>query len=230
MGKKGIGLNEKRGLGTEQLKELNVAWYYNWNAETRLVSETQFVPMVYSLKRLDCKTTGDFVLGFNEPDNAKQSNIAVAEALAAWSSVASKAKLVGSPATARNAIRSDWMRQFMSANPKVDFITVHWYGGTDSTHFIKDLEDIHDTYHKPIWVTEFAPQTVGSSEKEPYKFTQLQVDTFIAAAVSWMESTSWVQRYAWHDSRVGTSSVFNDDGTLTPTGTAYAEAGAAVTK
>ncbi len=112
----------------------------------------------------------------------------------------------------------------MKAKPKIDFVTVHWYKGADSRHFIKDIEAMHAAYDKPIWVTEFAPQTAASSRENPDKFTQAQVDQFISEVVDWMEKTSYVHRYAWHDSRVGTSALFDDKGTLTATGKAYADA------
>jgi hypothetical protein len=40
-----------------------------------------------------------------------------------------------------------------------------------------------------------------------------------------MDSTPWVQRYAWHDSRAGTSALFAENGELTATGPAYAASG-----
>jgi hypothetical protein len=106
----------------------------------------------------------------------------------------------------------------------VSFITVHWYKGHDAKKFIQDIEKIHAAYDKPIWVTEFAPQTHRNSEESPHKYSQAQVDKFIAETVHWMDATSYVERYAWHDSQVGTSALFNDKGELTATGRAYAAA------
>lgn len=224
--KKGFGLPERKGkLGAAHLEALNAGWYYNWGAESELKSSTPFVPMIFSLKGLKHKLSGDFVLGFNEPDNAKQSDLSVKDALANWSIVAAKGKQVGSPAMAGNPVTGEWFPAFMKARPKVDFVTVHWYKGVDAKHFIKDLEHVHTAYGKPVWVTEFAPQTAGSSEKDPQKFSQAEVDRFITEVVRWMDATPWVQRYAWHDSAVGTSALFNDKGELTPTGRTYAAAG-----
>ena len=44
---------------------------------------------------------------------------------------------------------------------RVNFITVHWYGGDFSTGpAVQQLESylqaIYDRYHLPIWLTEFA--------------------------------------------------------------------------
>ena len=117
------------------------------------------------------------------------------------------------------------MAAFLKPDPKVDALAVHWYKGADSARFIKDLAEIHAHFKKPLWVTEFAPQTAADSAENPTKFTQAKVNAFIEETTAFMEKTPWVHRYAWHDSGVGTSALFTDQGELTPTGKAYAEAG-----
>ena len=221
--KKGIGLAERHGLGAAQLEALHVGWYYNWGSESALTTTTRFVPMLFSEKRLHERISGDVVLGYNEPDHKKQANIPAASALAHWPEIASKAKLIGSPAMAGNPLKSEWFSEFMQGRPKVDFITVHWYKGADAEHLIRDLEEIHAKFGLPVWVTEFAPQTAGDSAKEPEKFTQTQVDRFIKSSTRWMEKTPWLERYAWHDSKTGTSAVFDESGGLTATGRTYAD-------
>ena len=220
--KKGIGLAERHDMGRPQLKALNVAWYSNWGPLSELRTEIQFVPMIYSPKKLTSKISGDFVLGYNEPDNAKQADLPVKEALATWHSVAAKAKFVGGPAMAGHLLTGDWFPAFMKGKPKFDFVTVHWYKGCNAKHLIKDLEDIHAALGKPLWVTEFAPQTSAHSKQEPHKYSHTQVAEFISESTRWMDRTSYVHRYAWHDPRAGTSALFDDSGELTPTGKAYA--------
>ena len=227
--KKGVGLAERRGLGIAQLEAINVAWYYNWGPTTKLHTRAQFVPMIWSTKSLDAKVAGEYVLGYNEPDHPKQANLSVREALETWPRITMKAKYVGSPAMAGNPVKGEWFPAFMRANPKVDFVTVHWYGGVDAKRFIKYVEAVHEKYGKPIWVTEFAPQTVASSAAQPNKYTQRQVDQFIDATIRWLEKTSYVQRYAWHHSYTGTSALFDETGKLTATGRKY-EAAHAVSK
>lgn len=221
--KKGIGLAERHGMGLKQLMELKAGWYYNWGSETKLKADVAFVPMIFSLKRIEAPITGDVVLGYNEPDNAKQANIAVSDALAKWPLVVKKADRVGSPAMAGNPLTKPWLKEFLATEPKVDFITVHWYKGVDAKRFIRDLEEIHAAFGKPIWVTEYAPQTAASSAAEPGKYSQAEVDAFIKETIRWMESTPWIERYAWHDSRAGTSALFDADGELTASGKTYAK-------
>jgi hypothetical protein len=180
--------------------------------------------MAFSAKTVEKIKAADVMLGFNEPDNAKQSNLPVDAALKLWPHLSAKAKTLGSPAVAGDAVSGDWLPLFMSANPKVDFIAVHWYKGADATKFIRDISAICQRYGKPVWVTEYAPSTAGNGAKSPDKFSQLQVTRFIQATVAWMNQEPCVQRYAWHDAKQGTSALFKPDGSLTPSGEAYAKA------
>lgn len=223
VGKKGVGLPERKGKDEHHLELLKVAWFYNWGSTTKLKTKAQFVPMIFSLKtEVPKSSNNDFILGFNEPDHPKQSNISVKEALKNWNDVSSKGKIVVSPAMAGNAVTGDWLPEFMKAKVKVDAIAVHWYKGADAKKLIKDLEEIHAKYKRPIWLTEYAPQTHAGSEEAPDKFTQAQVNDFIRESSEFLEKTPWIARYAWHDSNVGTSALFTEKGDLTATGKAYA--------
>lgn len=227
--KKGLGLSHPPGDGAAHLRNLNVGWYYTWSTDPRVETDVRFVPMVFSPRRLDDEFKGrnyvgsHAVLGFNEPNHEKQADVSVAEALAAWPRVASLAPRVGAPAMAGSAVKG-WLPEFMAASPKVDFVTVHWYGGADASKFIASMKEVYDAYGLPIWVTEFACQTHGDSVEHGDKFTQEQVDNFIRDAVAWMERDDRIERYAWHDSGVGTSALFESDGSLTRTARTYAAA------
>ena len=222
-GKKGIGLVESQGGNAQLLELLKVHWYYNWGATSQIKTSIPFVPMAFSIKRIDDVSDKlNVVLGFNEPDNSKQSDIDVADALKAWSRLVAKAQKIGAPAMAKDATKEgNWLPQFMASHPKVDFVTVHWYKGVDAKKFIKDIQKVCDTYQKPVWVTEFAPQTASDSRDDPSRFSQTDVNEFIIKTTQWMEKSSCVAHYAWHDSKVGTSSLIQD-GKLTETGKTYA--------
>jgi hypothetical protein len=224
--KKGIGLTEKNGYGSDQLQALNVSWYYNWGPVSQLQGHKlpEFIPMVFSKNSLSSKIRASTVLGFNEPDNAKQSDMTVQEALSLWPQVVSKSERTGGPAMAGNPLSGNWLPAFMKAGPKVDFVTVHWYKGVRSDKFIRDIGDICDTYKKPVWVTEFAPQTAAEGRNNPGKYTQSEVDQFIRETVAWMNASKCVERFAWHDAKSGTSALFDEHGELTETGKSYARA------
>lgn len=220
--KKGFGLPERKGMDATHLALLKVGWYYNWGDRTKLTGDAQFVPMIFSGRREPPQSHVPFLLGFNEPDHAKQANMTPTAALEKWPALVAKSQTLVAPALAGNPLKSEWLAAFLKANPKVDAIAVHWYKGADSAKFIQDLEEIHARFQKPLWVTEFAPQTMADSAENPTKFTQVQVNTFIAETTAFMEKTPWVARYAWHHSGVGTSALFTKDGQLTETGKAYA--------
>ena len=220
--KKGFGLPERKGKDARHLELLQVGWYYNWGSQTKLTTKAQFVPMVFSGRRTAPEQRVPFLLGFNEPDHPKQANLGVTEALTQWPTLAAKADTMIAPALAGNPVTKDWLNDFLKAKPKVDAVAFHWYRGVDAAKFIKDLEELHAHFKKPVWVTEFAPQTAASSAESPDKFTHAQVKAFIEATTDFMEKTPWVHRYAWHDSGVGTSALFTEKGELTPTGKAYA--------
>lgn len=224
--KKGIGLVESGGLGAKQLQALNVAWFYNWGASTKIKTDVSFVPMVFSPGSLEKMGPAHFdaVLGFNEPDNLKQSNVSVEEALRAWPPLVAKAKIIGSPAMAGNPITGSWLPAFMKANPKVDFVAVHWYKGANAKKFIRDIQDICKAYGKPVWVTEFAPSTAANGRSQPEKYDQSEVTQFINETVTWMNQEPCVERFAWHDAKEGTSALFDKDGNLTVSGNAYSQA------
>ena len=223
--KKGIGLSESRGLGGRQLAALKVGWYYNWGAKSDVRTAVRFVPMIFSARTVESDVRGDVILGFNEPDNDKQSGISVGEALALWPKVTAKAGLVVSPAVAGNPVDGDWLPAFMKAEPRVDCVAVHWYKGPNVKKFIRDIEEVHARYGKPVLITEFAAQTTSSSRENPAKYPQSDVEEFIAGTTAWMEASPFVAGYAWHDAKAGTSALFDDKGGLTKTGRAYAAAG-----
>ncbi len=106
--------------------------------------------------------------------------------------------------------------------PMVDIIAVHWYGGVSVSSFKNRMTDIYNKFQKPIWITQFACQTHYSAVQNPYKYTQAQVNAFLDGVIPWMQSQPWIHRYAWHNSEVGTSATWYDDGTLTETGLKYA--------
>jgi len=221
-GKKGIGLNETIGFNQTQLNLLSVNWYYNWGLTTKVNSNKSFIPMVFSGSRVSGLFYCDTLLGFNEPDNTNQSNMLVSTALNYWPSIVTNAYYLGGPAMAGNPVTSTWFTTFMKSNPKVDFITFHWYKGADTTKFYSDVTSFYNTYKKPIWITEYACQTEAQSATSPNTYSQNQVNQFIIATTRWMNNQSFVQKFAWHDSRVGTSALLDSVGNLTTTGRTYA--------
>ncbi|CAJ1357644.1 unnamed protein product [Effrenium voratum] len=227
--KKGVGLPSSTGYGATQLEALNASWFYSWGLKPKITvpDGVEFVPIVATAKYLQWSPASGChdILGFNEPDHSGQANISVSEALKLWPQVLAKVPTngrIGSPATAGNPVTGSWFPEFMAASPHVDFVAVHWYKGAKVDKFKSDIQEVIDKYQKPVWVTEFAPQTIAESTADPTKWSQAEVNEFIQEVVSWMESNSMVERYAWHDSKSGTSWLYDDAGGLSETGQVYA--------
>ena len=229
--KKGIGLSTHDTHWAQEVAASKVAWVYTWGQEqpADLPSGVEFVPMVWSDKvadSLNLPKDAKEVLGFNEPDMADQSHMTVDRAVDEWSILEKTGLPLGSPAPAWWS--TQWMKDFMAqADTKplrVDFVCVHWYNVPNPQFFLDTIDKIHDAYHKPIWITEFA---VGLFGKNKPTFTAQQTADFMRAVVPELEKRDYVQRYAWFPARasskhLGSSALFNDDGSLTDLGKLYA--------
>ncbi len=225
--KKGVGWNRWDGRNVSVLNSLNISWYYSWGINEASGSTSVFIPMAYSGKRISSLPVySSIAFGFNEPDNVKQSNMTVAEAIRLWPTLRFKVGKLGSPATARDpVVAGSWLEQFMERRGnQTDFVTTHWYKGTNYSRFKNDIRSLCNKFNKPVWVTEFAPQTVGSALLQPYKYSQSAVISFMIKVTKWMNNNSCVAGYAWHDARYGTSALYNSTvlNSLSETGKAYA--------
>ena len=236
--------SEKRGVAeeqfayTEEIQSLSpgICWTYNWGTgpNARLSSlfgtgegkEMEYIPMAWNtganvdaLKKYytehpDCK----YLLGYNEPNLADQSNITPQQAADAWPTLEAIADEFGlklvSPAMSYtgSAINDgkiwqpfDWMDEFLrlykekySREPKMDFIAIHTYmnGSEPTLNFVQQWVD---KYNKKIWVTEFA-----AGENTPDSLTQVHE---MIKKVEGLELNPGVYRYAWFKGTSGSRMV-----------------------
>ncbi len=224
---------------------LGVSWYYNWtqteNEPCPNDSGGKFVPMVWGHTGSEQSATGianavssfvsngdDYVLGFNEPDNGTQSNIAVDTAITLLPSFDNPAIRVGTPATQANSSGQTWFKSYMAdvasnATLRADFIAIHWYGWNSGScdakasqleSYIKYAEGFPG--NRPIWLTEWG----CLNDSAP---TASGVVDFYQGALAVFARHPRVQRYAWYP--WSTNCELNaSDGTLTDLGKAYASA------
>ena len=209
---KGAGVWAFRGSYPALVKS-GVRWYYTWGPDHHGIGSPHgvaFVPMIWGAGSVTTSTLrevrheGRYLLGFNEPDNAGQSDMSVAQALKLWPRLMSTGMRLGSPAVASGAAtRGGWLDQFMrgaaARHDRVNFIAVHWYGGDFATRAAVGqlrsyLVAIHNRYHRPLWLTEFALIRFGAQAVFPSPGRQA---AFVTAATSMLRSLSFVQRYAW---------------------------------
>jgi len=241
--------SERKGVATwdaagasQELAASGASWYYNWGATPSGITapaSTSFVPMIWgsadvTAATLDqVKSEGDVLLGFNEPDQSAQANMTVAQALDLWPQLEATGMTLGSPAVSSGAATpGGWLDQFMTGAKargyRVNFITVHWYGGDFSTgpavqQLESYLEAIYNQYHLPIWITEFALTSyAGPTPTFP---TEAEQAAFLTAATEMLDGLPYVQRYAWFalpvSSGSGTTGLFNPGPAATEVGRAF---------
>ena len=97
---------------------------------------------------------------------------------------------------------------------KVDFLTLHWYGGTDVDVFEDWLNKMYKKYRLPIWVTEF----------NGWSGTQKEMTNFAIDSFKMLQKHRRVERYAYFSKKKGTAgSIWTSDNKLTEIGQALAE-------
>jgi hypothetical protein len=244
--------SERKGVSTwnvagvsQALTESGASWYYDWGATPNGIETpagVSFVPMIWGAADVtgatldEVKSEGNVLLGFNEPDLSSQANMSVTQALDLWPQLMATGMTLGSPAVADDAATpGGWLDQFMTGAKargyRVNFITVHWYGGDFSTGpAVQQLESylqaIYAQYHLPIWVTELALANYGSST--PTFPTEAEQAAFMTAAASMLDGLTYVQRYAWFalpaSPGSGTTGLFDPGPAATEVGRAFEEA------
>ncbi|HUC25622.1 MAG TPA: glycoside hydrolase family protein [Streptosporangiaceae bacterium] len=242
--KKGVSVWAFNGLH-RALSESGASWYFNWAAGHPGIKDpsgVQFVPMIWGAGSVtkanlrEVRHEGHYLLGFNEPDNAGQSNMTVAQALHYWPRLMATRMTLGSPAVATDAATpGGWLDRFMTQaaadHYRVNFIAVHWYGADFATsaavHQLESyLRAIHSRYHKPIWLTEFALIRFGATTTFPSAQRQA---AFVTAATKMLQRLTFVQRYAWFALPAtpgdGTAGLFRPGAIATRAGRAFEAAG-----
>ncbi|WP_089099687.1 sigma-70 family RNA polymerase sigma factor [Streptomyces hyaluromycini] len=238
--KKGVGVWSFNGV-SQALAASGASWYYTWNTQHQGVttpSSASFVPMVWGAASVtdaslaQARAEGPYLLGFNEPDMAQQSNMTVDQALGLWPKLMAAGKVLGSPAVAYGGdTAGGWLDRFMSGAKakgyRVDFITLHWYGGDFRTPQAVDqlkqyLAAVYARYHKPIWLTEYA--LIDFSQGTRFPSAQQQAD-FVTASTKALDALPYVQRYAWFglgaDPAKASSGLFTSGTAATAAGRAF---------
>ena len=164
-----------------QVLSVNPYWNYTWGLHRipRQPDHIEFIPMVWwglkNPERLRKKLEEEVVpfiqsgkvhrlLLFNEPDNVKLANLSVEEALNVWylfEGIQGLSQIIGPSCTYKNRGPA-WMEELMERVEKdgkrMDWVGIHWYGGTDVEAFKREIKEYYDKYgQRPLLLTEFAP-------------------------------------------------------------------------
>lgn len=213
---------------------LGAKWYYNWGYQRWSTSTMEYIPMKWGKANVstfvdhwDTRRTS-CVLAFNEPDNSDQSNISVADAVNAYEDLLAVGLRMGSPVTEQDTY-DDWLEPFIdectSRNLRVDFLAAHWYdwGNQNQSSTGQQIADrlkakminFRNTIGaQKVWLTEF--------NCNPNRTSQSIHADFIVAATSWLNSTSWIERYAYFQPPA--VAFTTSSSTLTASGNAYKNA------
>ncbi|MEU2621727.1 sigma-70 family RNA polymerase sigma factor [Streptomyces sp. NPDC007157] len=241
--RKGVGVWSFDGV-SQALAASGASWYYTWNTQHQGVTTpgaASFVPMIWGAASVtdaslaQARAQGPYLLGFNEPDMAQQSNMTVDQALELWPKLMGAGKVLGSPAVAYGAdTAGGWLDRFMSGAKakgyRVDFITLHWYGGDFRTpqavqQLTSYLASVYERYHKPIWLTEYA--LIDFSQGTRFPSAQQQAD-FVTASAKALDALPYLQRYAWFglgaDPSKPSSGLFTNGTAATAAGRAFQSA------
>ena len=238
--KRGLGIGTKPGSQWREKIELcGARWFYSWNSTPpeNIPAGVEFVPMVWGKLREDSlpklraelrQNNMKTLLGFNEPDQKKQGNVTVEEALEQWPKLMELGVRLGSPGCVHPD--REWMKAFMKGveerRLRVDFVTVHSYGGPNADALMKRLAAVHEMFGRPLWITEFAVGDWNAKSRAENRYRPEQVVEFVRNVLPQLDACKFVERYAWFPAKpdsapLGPSALFNDDGTLTSVGEAY---------
>ncbi|KAF9010750.1 hypothetical protein BDQ17DRAFT_1234445 [Cyathus striatus] len=211
--KAGLGWSSGNKIDIAQYASKKVSWYYTWTPIPIYEYNLEFVPMIRGndyvaqyagaiekgIKRKKVKA----VLGMNEPDVKGQANTSAADAVALWKQYFQPLKArhkhirLGSPAPFNSAQGKVWLQDFFricNGSCTVDFLALHWFG-TNATCFIAHLKDYHQTFNKPIWVTEWACQNCKNSSGQSSK---AEIVKFLNETQTFLDNADFVERYAWY--------------------------------
>lgn len=243
-GKKGADFSTNMAYGSwnGDVVNLKTFWYYTWGTLQPSPSpqNCEFVSMFWgasnvtdanisAVQQLKAQGKVKYVLGFNEPNRADQSNMTVSQALALWPKLESIGLPLGSPAA--DWPTRQWIYDFLDSTiaekKRVDFICVHMYVGTDDNGFVQTLQDLYNKYHLPIWITEFATADWNAGTKAANIYTPEQVLAFMQRLLPKLEGLSYVQRYSWFSgdptgANLWSSALIDAKGNLTALGSWYA--------
>ncbi|HTJ33494.1 MAG TPA: sigma-70 family RNA polymerase sigma factor [Dactylosporangium sp.] len=239
--KKGVSTNDKFGSNNAPaIRDVKAGWYYDWSpSPVANVSGVEFVPMVWGGGNVasdlaKAKANGKTLLAFNEPDLKEQSNMSPQQVLDLWPQLQATGMRLGSPAPAYGAdTPGGWFDQFMTGikqrGYRVDFITLHWYGGDFSANAANQLksyiQNVYNRYHLPIWLTEYALMRFDNGTV--YPSTDQQV-AFVNSSTAMLQGLSYVERYSWfllYTSKSGDTGLYSNGTTPTQVGAAYRAAG-----
>jgi hypothetical protein len=215
----------------QDLTSLSVSWYYTWGIDQALLKDTRYVPMSRCGEAVTLpKGYTGYLLVFNEPNNPEPYGCGISPATAmtrykALVTVYPKAKMVvGAVSAWDSAYSGTWLKTFVAlvkSNKLAKPYAYALHGYREEWITVKNLESWWTSQQKitgtKIWITEYNDVDGNLAN--------------VKALTSWLQSQSWVERYALFTNRSngeswsigsGVNLVDWKKGSLTTTGSYYA--------
>jgi len=104
---------------------------------------------------------------------SSQSNLSPSEAASIWMQfiqpLHDQGIQLGAPAVSAAPGGTNWLASFMSecTGCTFDFVPLHWYGD-GSDYFEQYVENFHNQFNFPIWVTEWASTNDDPNGEPPF--------------------------------------------------------------
>lgn len=207
--------------------DLNSNWVYKWNNNLNSTLNWEYAPMSWTYTGADSaadinlyvnKYNSTHVMGFNEPDDCNgqagqyptgPSSLKLCNpdiAVAYYKNLMKTGmRLVSPGCKEEGALANGWLKQFITKakaqDVRIDAIAVHWYDwGSNPTvninqtaeqifvRFKNYITTVYTIHNLPIWITEFNANPARSNAVNA---------AFINLALPWLETLSYVERYAW---------------------------------
>ena len=232
-------------LYQDAIDEGKISWCGNWEMwkPQGLPQTLQYIPQVRTAKEAD--QIGGYLsgyhadgslhgfVGFNEPDISSQADMSVETAVDFWSKHVLPAKknipsfTLGSPAISNGPNGIPWLKDFIHRlggieKASIDVIVIHYYS-PNVEHFKQYVQEVYNTFGKPLWINEFACTTFNPSAAP----SEDEVARFMKEALRFLEEAPFVERYAWFGSmkevgpEVGQANCLEKDGQLSAAGKIY---------
>ena len=208
--KRGLAYNDPSVASLFFAEGNKIGWAYNWGQVNDLKANVEYVPMLWgptdnfaptwnANAKKAVAAGSKYMLSFNEPDIASQSNLSPAAAKEAHIKYMNPFRdqaRIGSPSISNSNIDGQgisWLTSFISTcagQCAMDFVSIHWYDAADVDIFLNHVRKVHKAVpDKPIWVTEFAP--TGSDQ---------EIDKFVGTITDKLDNDpefSYVERYSY---------------------------------
>ncbi|MBN2766303.1 MAG: T9SS type A sorting domain-containing protein [Paludibacteraceae bacterium] len=199
--------------GANDVEVVDGTWWYSWSADQESKINQEYVPIKQNLgwpgwDQINNKQNVSHLLGYNEPNRPDQSNMTVAQALAAWPEYMKSGLRLGSPSPSDPfGSNGAWLYEFLDSckarNYRVDYIAIHAYWAKSPQSWYNDLKYVHERTGLPIWITEWnnganwtnetSWPTADRSYSDANATKQLND---IKAILNVLDTASFVERYS----------------------------------